>query len=151
MKLSGKILKVVFPVLFLMTGGIVKAQETEFLVDASYSELSWMEFVNKAEENSDLVFYFDPAQTTGVQMGKISAPLPVMDYLEESLSPYELKVAIDNYDNVFITKGSIIETELPEDIYPEVIVATNDDSEEDNRTGDFMETQKEHLARVLVV
>ncbi len=151
MKLSGKILKVVFPVLLLLTGGIAKAQVTEFLVDASYSELSWMDFVDKAEKNSNLVFYFDSVQTSGAQMGKISTPLPIIDFLEKSLSPYDLNVARDAYNNVFITKGSIIETELPEEIYPEVIVATQDDSEQGKAAGDFMETQKEHLARVLVV
>ncbi len=132
------------------TPGNVQAQDTSLMVDISYSGLSWSDFVQKAEREWSISIFYDAGQTTGVEMMKIKKPQPLFVFMDTSLSTYDLKVAADQNGNFFITRTKIIQTELDDKIYPEIIVQNTRESNQDSGS-DFIETQKEHLARVLVV
>lgn len=129
----------------------VKAQVAEPIVDASFSQLSWDDFVQKAEKAFGLRFYYDAEQLKNIPLGPVSTPVKMTTYLGINLEPYGLKVALDHEGNIFLTRGEAIQTTLPEDIYPVVILDQASDNEEGREQSDFIETKKEHLARVLVI
>jgi len=154
MKLPDNRLKQVFPILLLLlcwlTPANIRSQHTEVMVDESYSGLSWSRFVSKADRELNISIFYDADHMAEVEMIEIDSPQPLFTFMVTSLSPHDLKVAADRSGNYFITRAAAIQTELPDNIYPEII--TDNSMENPKDVGSvFIETQKEHLARVLVI
>jgi len=129
----------------------VEAQQDEAMLNPDFSGLDWDQFVNKTELEFDVKFYFDEQYTQDIKMEKIDGLILLRKYLEKTLQLNGLKFAFDKKGNIFITQELDISTVLQKDIYPELIADKEIYRKGQSEESDFIETKKEHLARVLVI
>src|SRR3954469_11185906 len=92
----------------------VSAQQTPYLIDKSYNGLDLPAFINKAEQNLNVHFFYQKdSLPAGLQMVIENDSTPLEQSLMLNLKPYQLFATVDQAGNVFITKGVKIKTALP--------------------------------------
>jgi hypothetical protein len=151
--LSRKIIHIVlFSVLFVfMVPAELCAQRDTFLVDPAWTGKSWESFVELAERKLGVVFYFDPDGFNQDVLPKIEAPMSLSGFLDVWLEPIGLVFSLSEKGELFITKQNPVVTGFSRNIYPEIRKSVAGRDQEIETRGEFVETKKEHLARVLVV
>jgi hypothetical protein len=127
------------------------SQEFGWVIDKAYNDLTWEAFVEKAEQNFEVNFYFDKTQCEEISLSRIETPLPLVQYLQQNLTRFNLNLAFDKKGNIFLTKEESIQTELSSDIYPIVVQGQSAKQNSEGGESDFLETNKEHLAQVIVI
>ena len=92
---------------------IVGAQQASNLVDKSYNGLDLPAFINKAEQNLPVQFFYQKdSLPSGLQMAVENDSTPLEQALTVNLKPYQFFATVDESGNVFITKGVKIKTSL---------------------------------------
>lgn len=89
------------------------SQESSYILNRTYDNLDWENFVSKVEHNFPVHFYYEkdsmPSFRTIVQADSVS----LLDALKENLMPMSIYVTIDKLGHIFVTKNSSISSELP--------------------------------------
>jgi hypothetical protein len=144
--------KFLIPILFwvFVTSNLF-AQEQGHLAVKDNGAREFIAYVEQIEKTTDYSFYFNPEDLAGINLSKSRTELPWFDYLSTELEKQGLKMAVDSGHNVFITKDKAIDTALAKSIYPRLVQEQEAKKEEKRESKDFIETQNEHLAQVLVV
>ena len=88
----------------------VSGQNIEFIIDKSYDNLSWNDFVNKVEKESDLHFFYQDSALINLKIS-IEKPLSIAELLKETLTPLNLHYSSDG-NNIFITGNGKIKLQL---------------------------------------
>lgn len=92
-------------------------QEENLVITNEYDNLSWQEFVAKAETNLGVRFFFNPDSIPDVSVRVNRSPAQLKDMLITTFSPFGINVSIDGHGNVFLTKGEDMQTNLPSDFF----------------------------------
>lgn len=130
----------------------VYAQEAKIMLSKDYAQLSWTNFVEKAEQEFNLDFYFDTERFPEFNIEMDTWPAALEFLLAKHLNPLGYHFVIDRDNHVFISKD-IIKTNLsPEffkDYYHEDAKEVITDSEKDETS--YIQTKKEYVAREIIV
>ena len=129
----------------------VQAQEKPWIVDKSWDGLSWTIFVQKAENEFKVKFYYQPDSLAGISLSVKQDGIPLEEVLTENLTPL-FNVAMDASGNIFITKWGLIKTELPKVFFAQNVEIKTDSipAVSDSKTG-FLQTNKEYVAKTVVI
>ncbi|TGE27635.1 TonB-dependent receptor [Hymenobacter metallicola] len=92
-------------------------QTPEPVVSGSFQGLSLEQFVRQLEAQTPYRFFFDSAAVVGVQITAQAQAQPLSLVLQQALAASELRFAIDEEHNVFITPRQAVPTELPTDYF----------------------------------
>nr|NQU94298.1 carboxypeptidase-like regulatory domain-containing protein [Bacteroidota bacterium] len=129
-------------------------QKNEILITKEYSNLSWDEFVEKAEDNFDVHFFYHPDSIPGITVFVKSSPARLKDVLTEVFSPYDVNLFLDRFGNIFLTKGQTMFTGLPKDFFEYTFSKTNKPDTLELFTEpdkNFLKTNDEYVAQSRVV
>lgn len=130
------------------------AQKNEILITKAYDNLPWNQFVEKVENNFDVRFFYNPDSIPDFKVAVKSSPISLKNLLDEILKSHKIIVSIDQYGNIFLSKGQPIVTNLSEDFFIYTISKSDDNDtlelpKETNK--DFLKTNATFIARSLVV
>ncbi|MCB9287850.1 MAG: TonB-dependent receptor [Lewinellaceae bacterium] len=142
--------------LCLMVGGLAPlfSQDNGPVLDASFNELSWPAFIEKAEQRFGLQFFYLPDSLSDVRLGPVTPGIPLAQYLRENLKDRQVFVTIDEKGRVFLSKGNPIVTTLPHTIYPQIKEEGQPKKtkpEEEESASNYLETASEVRARMLII
>ncbi len=93
------------------------AQNSGHRVDRTYAGLDLRSFINKAEQNLPVHFFYQKDSLPSVQMLVISDSALLEQVLTNNLKPFNFFVSIDKSGNIFLTKNAKIKTALPADFF----------------------------------
>ncbi len=130
----------------------VLAQEKEIIIDKTYDNLSWGDFVQKLEENHDLNFFYEDSSLLRLKI-KLGEARDINAVLKNNLLPLKLNFAIDAEGNVFITKAAAVKLELPDGFFlnnkgPERFI---EEHKRENELRDYLATRKNLVSRNIIV
>src|SRR6185312_6461625 len=89
------------------------AQQNENLITGNFNQVSFNDFVQKVEAQSNFHFYYNPSQfdSTTITISVTNAHLPSV--LDRIFANTDLHYFIDKDNHVFITKGFSLAANLP--------------------------------------
>ena len=89
------------------------AQQNDNLVTGNFQNVTFNEFVQKVEAQTNYHFYYEPSQfdSTTITISVKNAHLPSI--LDKIFSNTQLHYTIDKDNNIFITKGFTLAANLP--------------------------------------
>ena len=97
----------------------VKAQDTSMpVITGEFDNLNVEQFLLQLERKSGLTFYFDKSQLDSITINIKVNKKPLPDVLKLAFNDTKIGFAVDDHHNVFISKGQVVQTELPEGFYP---------------------------------
>lgn len=101
---------------FVIVATAASGQEKGRLITGTFSGLTMQEFVNRLEAQTPYHFYYTASQFDSIRINLAVQAQPLSEVLATALpADSAFHVAIDEMNNVFITKGYIIQTALPPD------------------------------------
>jgi hypothetical protein len=126
-------------------------QNAPYRVDRSYNGLDLTGFINKAEQNLPVHFFYQKDSLPKLQITVENDSLPLEQVLTSNLKPFRFYATVDRSGNVFLTKNTKIKTALPLNFFDSQQPASlNDDSQ--NTNGDkYLSTKKEIGIKTLYV
>lgn len=148
--LSKKMLGV-FVGLFIAVSNLI-AQSDEIIINKTYNNLLWTDFVSKVENNYNLKFYFQDTSLNKLRI-KVDVDKRLNLVLKENLSKLKLSYTFDN-GNVFVTKDGKIKTYLPKGFFDNSRKSSSDLFNERNKESnihEYLSTRKALLTRNIVV
>jgi hypothetical protein len=133
---------------------VAKSQTTDYLLNKSYDNLPWKVFVEKAENEFPVRFFYDDRVFPDFKVTVSANEMPLKQCLTENLQKYPFKISIDQNGNIFLTKQTEVRTALPPDFFnlPK-IVETSPDTTQTSLSGDkkFLRTANEFVVKTFVV
>jgi len=125
------------------------SQKNELIITDAYNNLSFKDFVTKTESNLIVRFFYNPDSIPDISIFVRSSPAKLMDVIAGTFTPLGINVSIDSFGNIFLTKGQVLITKLPEDFFmqsqvsgaePDTLAVTR----ETNKT--FLKTSDAYVA-----
>jgi len=148
--------KKIIPLIFILTilSSQVFGQNNDIVVTQEYNNLSWIKFVEKIETNNNVRFYYNPDIIPEIIISVKTTPSKLIDVLTNNFKNFGINVSIDNFGNIFLTKGHSLTTALPIDFfeYSPLKISqhdTLDTSKESNKS--YLKTNNDYVARSRVV
>ncbi|HET6227550.1 MAG TPA: TonB-dependent receptor, partial [Bacteroidia bacterium] len=109
-----KRIKYFWSLLFLCCTLVTVAQQSPYLVDKTYNGLNLPAFIEKAEQNLHVHFFYQKdSLPAGLQMVVENDSVQLEQVLSANLKAYQFYATVDGAGNVFLTKGVKIKTFLP--------------------------------------
>ncbi len=136
----------------LVSVSSILAQSDEVYIDKSYNNLEWVDFVNKVENNFHIKFYYEDSVLNSLRVN-INNDLLLKQVLWENLRPLKLSFVFEN-ENIFITKGTAVSTELPKGFFDVSLRGADDildDRSKESNIQEYLSTRKALLSRNIVV
>ena len=99
-------------VLFFFSATIF-AQNNSYVLNRAYDNLEWEKFVIEVEQNFPVHFYYQKDSIPDFRVRVNSDSIALLDALRDNLMPMSLYIAADKTGNIFLTKRSHINIELP--------------------------------------
>lgn len=102
--------------LIIITQILISSQIFAQKVSGDFKGISFEEFVQQAERQTNLHFYYDSAEVKGLQINISAEQKPLKEILDQIFNNTSLHYAFTG-NKVFITKQSIIQTQLATDFF----------------------------------
>ncbi|MEJ8757489.1 TonB-dependent receptor [Pontibacter sp. H259] len=105
---------------FFLLSGVATAvaqQKQEPLITGTYNQVPLHQFLTELESKTGYRFYFDATAVDSLTVELQAAAQPLSQVLTQALQGTDLKFAISERNQVFITSGKAILTQLPEDYF----------------------------------
>ena len=134
---------------FCFTWSSSFCQQSDWTLDATYNLLDWSTLVNKIEQDYPIRIFYQEQDVSSFTPTQITEEISISDFLQKQLP--DCKVSIDQLEHIFITKSFEIITELPKEIYPELVSSDGKKTDEVKEKNEFATTTKEHIAKVIVI
>jgi hypothetical protein len=135
---------------FLLTIVVPLSSQENVFVSQSFENLEWPEFVDKAENEFNVRFFYNKEELSNVKISFLSDSVTLDSLLGSILPKHNLFTSFDNNGNIFITKETLVMTKLPGDFF----TYNNPMSEEedvDSVESAFLKTTKSYVAKTIVV
>lgn len=98
----------------LCSSALVKGQTAKTtLITVDAQSVNIEEFIKQVEQQSDYIFYYNPAQFDSFSVNVIAKQLPLTEILKFVFRNTDFFASIDSNNHVFLTKGQAILIELP--------------------------------------
>lgn len=148
MNRKAKILSIVFILLFLAG----KSQYNEIIITSDYNGLSWNSFVDKAENEFNISFFYNPDSIPNIITSTQNETIPLKAYLETQFNDSDIYISIDTQGNVFLTKSTIIQTVIDKQFFGKS--TSNETKEKISNEGvdkKFLTTNNEFIPKTIIV
>ncbi len=96
--------------------GSLSAQQT--MISTDWNGLSFEQFVQKAEAEFDLRFFYESFDASRIGPAKVSEPRPLIAFLNDWLAAVDFSATEDKAGFVYVLPGEPIRLQLTEGIYP---------------------------------
>lgn len=83
------------------------------LISGDFSGSTFKKLIPLVEAQTGCYFYYNPAELDSISVNIVARQLSLPDFLSQILTPVGFRFAIDTQNRVFISKRTIIQTELP--------------------------------------
>jgi hypothetical protein len=127
------------------------AQTTTYRIDRSYNGLDLPAFIQKAEQNLPLHFFYQKDSLPTLQMVVESDSMPLEQVLTSNLKPYHFFATIERSGNVFLTKNIKINAALPPAFFDSQEPASSTDDAQNSRDEKYLSTKNEIGIKTLYV
>jgi len=136
---------------FLLLAGSLFAQNKQIVIDKTYNALSWGQFVEKAESNYSLHFFYEDSLLANLKM-QVDKSETLNQVLNSNLQPLKLSFTIEG-KNIFVYKGKAIKTVLSEKFFETSSNTNNylDESQKEANIHEYLSTRKALLTKNIVV
>jgi len=106
---------VVLILLFMFSGFLTMAQKTNEMprITGDFKQLTVFQFVQQLEKQTSYRFFYDTAQLDSIVIDISVKDQPLDKVLQLAFANTTLGFAIDSHKNLFISKGLVVQTELP--------------------------------------
>lgn len=91
--------------------------QTVKTITGNFIDVPFSQFVQEVETQTGYHFYYDPSQTDSLRITHRADNQPLDKAMAEIFENTEMHCSIDALGNVFITKGAVIYTTLPEGFF----------------------------------
>jgi len=88
-------------------------KNTQPLISGNFTNLPAEQFFLEIEKQSGYHFYYDTAMLDSLKVNIVADKLPLLSLLQQALEKTSLAFASDKENNIFISKGLKVQTELP--------------------------------------
>lgn len=116
-----------FTVCLLLLNSAVHAQKnTNPLVSGVYDSIPVQQFLIQLEKQSGYRFYYDTLQFDSIKINISVKDQPLLNVLELAFKNTGLTYSADKQKNIFITKGLVVQAELPQGFFTAVKDSSKD-------------------------
>ena len=147
-----KLLKIFITIITISFGTTVSAQVNLWLVDSTFNNLDWNGFVDKAEKEFNVSFYYKKSILDKVILPNVDREIDVLSFLKNSLSKEGLSVILYNKNKIIINKGEKIVTEIDKKSYQVVSKAKKKrDIVAKKKKSNYLKTSKDHEGKEITI
>ncbi|MBV4356978.1 TonB-dependent receptor [Pinibacter aurantiacus] len=100
--------------MLLLTTHFAIAQKEKKMITGSFEDMRVEQFLLELQRQTHYHFYYDTAQLDTIKINISVKNEPLEKVLEKGLASTENTFSIDNNNNVFVTRGMLVKTALPE-------------------------------------
>jgi len=86
-------------------------------ITGNFIDVPFSQFVQEVETQTGYHFYYDPSQTDSLKITHRADNQPLDKAMAEIFESTDLHFSLDDHGHVFITKGAVIYTTLPENFF----------------------------------
>ena len=139
---------------FVFIFSINCSSQSSYLLDKSYENLFWNDFVEKVEQNHEVRFFYTDTLISNFKIQIPIASLSLEVALNEMLQVKHIKVSIDRSGNIFLSKEIQLKTVLPEGFFKahidksEAKLAQKLDSIKEDQ---YLRTVEEYVAQKVII
>ncbi|MEY4930577.1 MAG: hypothetical protein RI909_1301 [Bacteroidota bacterium] len=108
---------VIFASLLLCIMSTKSWSQAEIRISGEFKQLTFNQFIGELEKRTDYRFYFNPSWVDSLYVNSTASEKTISELLDEVFSETELKYAITETHQVYITLKAPIATELPIDFF----------------------------------
>jgi len=131
-------------------------QSKDIIINKDSNNLSWIDFVNKIEQEYAVHFYYNSKDIPDLKISGIDQKTSLIQVLSENLKKYGVFVSIDETGNIFLTKETPIQVDLPGNYFHSLYKVNESlnsvaESKNKNVNNDFLKTQKDYVTKTFVV
>jgi hypothetical protein len=134
---------------FCFIGPACFGQPMSWVVDEACNGLDWPAFVSQVEQSLPVRLFYKEADVAGFEAPQLSAKMPLLECLQQQLP--DCKIAYDQMGHIFISKDIAVATQLPKNIYPEVVTRSRGEDTTQAQNKDFVSTTNQHIGKVIVI
>ena len=116
--------------------------QTKQLIDAEFNDAPFEDVIKKIEEQTNYKFFFNPRWTDSLKVSISVRNQGLPQVMQAILQETNLKYAVDQNGNVFITERREIMADLPEDFFGETTARRQEAAAFDYSDYESKETQK---------
>ncbi len=122
--------------------------QSEYKLGHKFNGLSWLEFMNKAEQKFNVHFYFAPQSIPDLKIQVKKDSVSLEEVLKNHFEPHNIKFSIDQSGNVFLIKDHLVVTQLPDNFFQIPKLTTNKkESVVEEERELFLKTSEEYIAQ----
>ncbi len=125
------LLKIFLTCMYLLACYKLQAQDNIPNVSGEFRNVSAEKFLTDLEKQTNFHLYFDTSQLDSVTVDITVDKKPLIEVLGQAFKNTKLRAAYYEPDNIFITKGLLVQTELPGGFYNEA-TAKNKNPQDSN-------------------
>ncbi|MDI3322202.1 TonB-dependent receptor [Pinibacter soli] len=101
-------------IMLMLTTHFALAQKEKKMITGSFEDMRVEQFLLELQRQTNCHFYYDTAQLDTLKINISVKNEPLEKVLEKGLAGTENVFSIDDSNNVFITRGTLVKTTLPE-------------------------------------
>jgi len=122
--------------------------QSEMRISGDFKQLTFTQFVGALEERTDYRFYFNPSWVDSSSVNISASEKTISELLDDVLSETELKYAITETHQVYITLKAPMATELPIDFFNSSLTTTGSMKYDYTR---FEENEKVSTEKLIII
>jgi len=134
----------------LATLSVFAQEAKQIVISKAYNDLSWNDFVAKAEAEHQVRFFYHTDSIPDIRMEVQNDHADLLSVIERNLRPYGFKVAMDHDGHIFVTKYYRINTAVTDGFFDAVQPEEEEDTAKAVET-DYLKTRKEFITRKVVI
>ncbi|MBN2237923.1 MAG: carboxypeptidase-like regulatory domain-containing protein [Bacteroidales bacterium] len=137
--------------LFLPISILAQSIKTEEIqIDQSFANLTWSQFVQKAEADFPVHFYYNTQDFKEFEVNFDVESIALKKLLNDHFIQFNIFVSFDRVGNIFLTKNLRLITQLPSNFF--IPIQTEEELNEAEINKDaFIKTTKEYIAETVIV
>lgn len=124
--------------------------QNQIELNRSYSNLDWNQFIEKVESNFPVRFFYQKSDFPEIRINFDSDSISLKTILTDNLLPFNIFVSFDQKGNIFLTKNTPINTQLPHGFFKKIVI-----EEENENTGqsdaNFIKTTAKFVTEKVIV
>lgn len=133
-----------------------QAQKNDYFVDRTYHDLTWENFVEKAESELDVRIYFIPGEMPDFRITIKRINVPLIEVLRENMELLGMDVRYLPKGNFFVSRGMPLTDQLPGDFFPEPdleaeIPETEPMDKRPEEKTDYLNTREDYISRNVMI
>ena len=124
-------------------------QQIDWVVDGTYNDLEWSDFVNKVEQTHPVRLFFKAVDVATFSVPQLSGEVPLIKFLQSQFP--KCYITYDEQGHIFISRETEIVTQLSKKIYPQVLSTSEENDVILNKNKEFATTTNQHITKIIEI